>query len=255
MATAFEEVVRDVVERLRFGRVLLIELVRAGRRRAISLGTYRTATSTKRGFALCVLPAIAGGSECTYFDGPDRAAREFVRLAGVASAREALRREAQKNGPVRAKAAVRPLRAGSMGPTEKSAAELEEDIGRYLASSEAPRASHASVDDAGHGPSAYGMGSMGDHAPVPPEGTAPQTLSAREFRELIDHVSDLRASLQSCLDHEVLHESKRARRGVAELLAARLKRPSPELERQREAVVRATLDTANARLDRLGLRA
>jgi len=76
--------------------VLLSERIRAGRRRAISVGPYRTATSTKRQYGLIVTPPPAGESDLRVYTGPDRAAREFVRLVGVSEAQHALTREARK---------------------------------------------------------------------------------------------------------------------------------------------------------------
>ncbi len=96
MARDFEETVREIVDRIRGGHVLLTERIRSGKRRAISVGPYRTATSTKRQYGLIVTPPPEGESDLRAYAGPDRAAREFVRLVGVAEARDALVREARK---------------------------------------------------------------------------------------------------------------------------------------------------------------
>ena len=96
MAREFDETVRAVVDRIRHGYVLLSERVRAGRRRAISVGPYRTATSTKRQYGLIVTPPPADQNDLRVWPGADRAAREFVRLVGVAEAQDALVRESRK---------------------------------------------------------------------------------------------------------------------------------------------------------------
>jgi hypothetical protein len=96
MAREFEETVHKIADRIGRGHVLLTERVRAGRRRAISVGPYRTATSTKRQYGLIVMPPPVGESDIRVYAGPDRAAREFVRLVGVAEAQHALVREARK---------------------------------------------------------------------------------------------------------------------------------------------------------------
>ena len=96
MAREFDETVREVADRIGSGHVLLSERVRAGRRRAISVGPYRTATSTKRQYGIIVTPPPAGESDIRVYAGPDRAAREFVRLVSVAEAQHALVREARK---------------------------------------------------------------------------------------------------------------------------------------------------------------
>jgi len=95
MAREFDEIVTKIAERISLGHVLLTERVRAGKRRSISVGPYRTATSTKRQYGLIVMPAI-GDSDLHTYPGANRAAREFVRLGGVAEARDALAREARK---------------------------------------------------------------------------------------------------------------------------------------------------------------
>jgi hypothetical protein len=92
----FDDIVKKVTQRIREGRVLLSERIRAGRRRSISVGPYRTATSTKRSYAMCVLPALPEMSDCMMHDGADRVAREFVRLVGVDEAQSALNRESRK---------------------------------------------------------------------------------------------------------------------------------------------------------------
>jgi len=92
----FDDVVTKVTQRIREGRILLSERIRAGRRRQISAGPYRTATTTKRSYALCVLPAMPDMNDCIVKDGADRIAREFVRLVGVAEAQDALNRESRK---------------------------------------------------------------------------------------------------------------------------------------------------------------
>lgn len=93
MAREFDEAVREVVDRIRHG---YSERIRAGRRRAISVGPYRTATSTKRQYGLIVTPPPADQSDIRVWPGADRAAREFVRLVGVAEAQHSLAREARK---------------------------------------------------------------------------------------------------------------------------------------------------------------
>ena len=92
----FDDAVSKVTQRIREGRVLLSERIRAGRRRSISVGPYRTATATKRSYALCVLPALPEMNDCMLHDGADRVAREFVRLVGVNEAQHALNRESRK---------------------------------------------------------------------------------------------------------------------------------------------------------------
>src|SRR5271168_2519321 len=105
MTREFEETVREIVERISDGHVLLTERVRAGRRRAISVGPYRTATATKRQYGLIVTPPPAGESDIRAYAGPDRAARAFVRLVGVAEAQSALSREARKSAHAAVKTA------------------------------------------------------------------------------------------------------------------------------------------------------
>jgi len=95
MAREFEEIVTKVADRISRGHVILTERIRAGRRRSISVGPHRTATSTKRQYGMIVLPAI-GDSDLYTYPSANRAAREFVRLVGVAEARDALAREARK---------------------------------------------------------------------------------------------------------------------------------------------------------------
>lgn len=95
MARKFDETVAKVRERLQQGRVILTERVRAGRRRQISVGPYRTATGPRQ-YALCVLPALPGQDDCRERKSADRTAREFVRLVGVDEARDALVRESRK---------------------------------------------------------------------------------------------------------------------------------------------------------------
>jgi len=96
MAREFEEIVHKIVDRISRGYVLLTERIRSGRRRVISVGPYRTATSTKRQYGLIVTPPPAGESDLRVYAGADRAAREFVRIVGVPNARDALVREARK---------------------------------------------------------------------------------------------------------------------------------------------------------------
>lgn len=96
MARDFEEIVGKIADRIARGHVLLSERVRAGKRRSISVGPHRTATSTKRQYGMIVMPAPIGEPDLRAYAGPDRAAREFVRLVGVAEARDALAREARK---------------------------------------------------------------------------------------------------------------------------------------------------------------
>lgn len=95
MARKFDETVAKVAERIRQGHVILDERVRAGKRRNISVGPYRTATGPRQ-YALCVVPAASGENDCTYTKGPDRTARNFVRMVGVENARDALVRESRK---------------------------------------------------------------------------------------------------------------------------------------------------------------
>jgi hypothetical protein len=92
---AFDDVVADVTRRIREGRVLLSERIRAGKQRSISVGPYRAAT-TKRQYGLCVLPALPEMDDCILHDSADRVAREFVRLVGVPEAQQALVRESRK---------------------------------------------------------------------------------------------------------------------------------------------------------------
>jgi len=96
MAQKFDETVRKVAERISRGHVVLTERIRQGRRRYISVGPYRTATSTKRQYALCALPALPGENDCHQYQSADRTAREFVRFVGVEEARDALVRESRK---------------------------------------------------------------------------------------------------------------------------------------------------------------
>lgn len=97
MARKFDETAKKVADRIRQGRVILTERVRSGRRRQISVGPYRTATGPRQ-YALCVLPALPDQNDCSYTKGPDRTAREFVRLVGVEEAQDALVRESRKRG-------------------------------------------------------------------------------------------------------------------------------------------------------------
>ena len=92
----FDDVVTKITQRIREGRVLLSERIRSGKRRSISVGPYRTSTSTKRSYALCVLPALPDMNDCMLHAGADRVAREFVRLVGVDEAQSALNRESRK---------------------------------------------------------------------------------------------------------------------------------------------------------------
>jgi hypothetical protein len=48
-----------------------------------SIGPHRTATSTKRSYAMCVLPALPDMNDCMLHDGADRVSREFVRLVSA----------------------------------------------------------------------------------------------------------------------------------------------------------------------------
>lgn len=91
----FDDVVTTVTQRIREGRVLLSERVRAGRQRSISVGPYRAATA-KRQYGLCVLPALPEMDDCIVHGNADRIAREFVRLVGAAEAQSALNRESRK---------------------------------------------------------------------------------------------------------------------------------------------------------------
>jgi hypothetical protein len=97
MARKFDETVTKVADRIRQGRVILTERVRAGRRRQISVGPYRTATATNQ-YALCTLPAIHGEHDCKETKSPKRVARDFVRLVGTENAIDALARESRKHG-------------------------------------------------------------------------------------------------------------------------------------------------------------
>ena len=120
MARKFEEVVNRVAERIRQGHVILSERVRAGRRRQISVGPYRTATATKRQYALCALPALPGENDCKIYPGANRAAREFVRFVGVGEAEDALGRESRKRG-------------GHVPSAPKTKQELDAEIDEALA--------------------------------------------------------------------------------------------------------------------------
>lgn len=91
----FDDVVADVTKRIREGRVLLSERIRAGKERSISVGPYRTATATRQ-YGLCVLPALPEMDDCIVHGSADRIAREFVRLVGTAEAQSALHRESRK---------------------------------------------------------------------------------------------------------------------------------------------------------------
>lgn len=93
---AFDESVKRVAESISKRRVLLSERIRAGRKRHISVGPYKTATNPKTQFALCILPALPGGSDCIIKSSANGAAREFVRLVGPEEARDSLRRESRK---------------------------------------------------------------------------------------------------------------------------------------------------------------
>jgi hypothetical protein len=95
MARKFDDVVDRVAKRIEQGHVVLTERVRAGKRRQISVGPYKTATA-KRQYALCTLPAIYGENDCKLYPGPQRTAREFVRFVGVEEAQDALARESRK---------------------------------------------------------------------------------------------------------------------------------------------------------------
>lgn len=120
MAHNFEEVVSRVALRIGQGHVILSERVRGGRRRQISVGPYRTAMSTKRQYALCVLPAPSGEDDCKFYPGANRAAREFVRFVGVDEAKDALSRESRKHG-------------GTAPSASKTKRELDDDIAEVLA--------------------------------------------------------------------------------------------------------------------------
>lgn len=96
MARKFDEMVRKVADRIADGRVVLTERVRQGRKRNISVGPYRTATSSKRQYAMCTLPALPGSDDCQVSLNPNRAAKQFVRLVGTDNAQNALIRESQK---------------------------------------------------------------------------------------------------------------------------------------------------------------
>ncbi|MGE5732778.1 MAG: hypothetical protein ACM37U_12600 [Gemmatimonas sp.] len=91
----FDDVVADVTKRIREGRVLLSERIRAGKERSISVGPYRTAAAPRQ-YAMCVLPALPEMDDCIVHGSADRVAREFVRLVGVAEARAAIARESRK---------------------------------------------------------------------------------------------------------------------------------------------------------------
>lgn len=119
MARNFEEVVGRVAQRIGQGRVILSERIRVGRRRQISVGPYRTATATKRQYALCVLPAPSGDDDCKFYPGANRAAREFVRFVGVDEAQDALVRESRKHG-------------GTAPSVLKTKQELDADIAEAL---------------------------------------------------------------------------------------------------------------------------
>lgn len=97
MAREFEEIVTEVADRIGQGHVILTERVRAGKRRAISVGPYRTATSTRRQYGLIITPPPIDVSDLQVHSSANRAAREFVRFVGVAAAREDLTREARKH--------------------------------------------------------------------------------------------------------------------------------------------------------------
>lgn len=96
MTRKFDEMVRKVADRIVDGRVVLTERVRQGRRRNISVGPYRTATSSKRQYAMCTLPALPDADDCQISLNPNRAAKQFVRLVGTDNAQNALVRESQK---------------------------------------------------------------------------------------------------------------------------------------------------------------
>jgi hypothetical protein len=96
MASAFDETVSKVADRIGKGHVILTERIRAGKRRSISVGPHRTATSTKRQYGMIVLPALPEESDLHAYPSANRAAREFVRLVGVDEAQNALVRESRK---------------------------------------------------------------------------------------------------------------------------------------------------------------
>jgi hypothetical protein len=96
MPRDFEETVAKVADRIGQGHVLLSERVRSGKRRSISVGPHRTATSTRRQYGMIVLPALPGASDIYVYPTANRAAREFVRLVGVDEAQNALVRESRK---------------------------------------------------------------------------------------------------------------------------------------------------------------
>lgn len=95
MASDFEETVKKIVDVIGKGHVILTERIRAGRKRAISVGPYRTATS-KRQYGLIITPPPEDVSDLRVYGGPDKAAREFVRFVGVEAARDAIVRESRK---------------------------------------------------------------------------------------------------------------------------------------------------------------
>ena len=96
MARDFEETVKKIVNVIGKGHVILTERIRAGRRRAISVGPYRSATSPKRQYGIIITPPPDDVSDLRVYAGPDKAAREFVRFVGVDAARDAIVREARK---------------------------------------------------------------------------------------------------------------------------------------------------------------
>lgn len=110
----FDVVVADVTQRIREGRVLLSERIRAGKQRSISVGPYRTATASRQ-YGLCVLPALPEMDDCILHGNADRIAREFVRLVGVPEAQSALNRESRKGAHATKKSSRGSPSSGSSG--------------------------------------------------------------------------------------------------------------------------------------------
>lgn len=96
MPRKFDDTVRRVADRITGGGIILTERIRKGRRRNISIGPYRSATSTKRQYALCTIPALPGEGDCQVYPSANRTARAFVRFVGVDNAQDALVRETRK---------------------------------------------------------------------------------------------------------------------------------------------------------------
>jgi len=96
MPQMFDDVVKKIADRITRGGIILSERIRSGKKRAISLGPYHTATATKRSYAMIITPPLPNESDVKSYTSAHKAALEFVRLVGVEEARDAIVRESRK---------------------------------------------------------------------------------------------------------------------------------------------------------------